>query len=162
VRERTGDEFSHGVAQLYRRECFEETGGFAGQVLWDAIDCHRCRMLGWKAMSVDEPALAIKHSRQMGSSHKSVHHGRRRWGLGHYFMGTHLLYRLGITAYRMAERPWVLGGLNIVAGYVVARLRRVPRYEDVAFRRHLHRWQLAKIGLGHLATGGSRPDTLSP
>lgn len=151
VLERTGDDFSHGVAKLYRRECFEEIGGFVHQVMWDGIDCHRCRMFGWKAHSYDDPALAIKHLRQMGSSHKSVYHGRRRWGFGQYFMGTHPLYLLGITTFRMAERPWILGGLNILLGYTGAWLKRAPRYDDSEFRRHLHQWQLKKIGLGWLA-----------
>jgi biofilm PGA synthesis N-glycosyltransferase PgaC len=160
VLERTGDEFSHGVAKLYRRECFEEIGGFVPQVMWDGIDCHRCRMLGWEAVSVDDPKLAIKHLRQMGSSHKSVYHGRRRWGFGQYFMGTHPLYMLGIAAYRMAERPWILGGLNILAGYVGAWLRREPQYDDPEFRRHLHRWQLARIGLGWMAPAEPKPANL--
>jgi glycosyltransferase involved in cell wall biosynthesis len=145
VLERTGDEFSHGVAKLYRRECFEEIGGFVREVMWDGIDCHRCRMLGWKAVSYDEPALAIKHLRQMGSSHRSVYHGRMRWGRGQYFMGTHPLYLAGITAYRCFERPWVLGGLCIFAGYVDSWLRRRPRYDDPAFRQFLHQWQLREL-----------------
>ena len=96
-------------------------------------------------MSVDDPALAIKHLRQMGSSHKSVYHGRRRWGMGQYFMGTHPLYLLGITGYRMLERPWVLGGLNILFGYAGAWMSRQPRYEEPGFRPFLHDWQLKEL-----------------
>ncbi len=146
VLERSGDGFSHGVAKLFRRECFEEIGGFVRQVMWDGIDCHRCRMLGWEARSFDEPALAIRHLRQMGSSFKSVYHGRMRWGRGQYFMGTHPLYLAAIAAYRTLERPWVAGGLCIAAGYVQAALSRHPRYEDPAFRRHLRKWQMAELG----------------
>lgn len=145
VLERTGDEFSHGVAKLYRRECFEQIGGFVREVMWDGIDCHRCRMLGWEAASDPAPELAIKHLRQMGSSHQSIYHGRRRWGRGQYFMGTHPLYLLGISAYRMAERPWILGGLNILVGYVGAWWQGQRRYDDPAFRRFLHAWQLAEL-----------------
>jgi poly-beta-1,6-N-acetyl-D-glucosamine synthase len=145
VLERTGDQFSHGVAKLYRRECFEDIGGFVRAVMWDGIDCHRCRMLGWEAVSSDQPELAIKHLRQMGSSFKSVYHGRLRWGRGQYFMGTHPLYLLAITGFRMAERPWVLGGLCIMAGYLQAALKRQPRYDDLKFRRYLHRWQLNEL-----------------
>ena len=160
--ERTGDEFSHGVAKLYRRECFEQIGGFVREVMWDGIDCHRCRMLGWEAKSVDVPELAIKHLRQMGSSHKSVYHGRRRWGRGQYFMGTHPLYLLGITGYRMVERPWILGGLNILAGYAGAWLKREPRYTnaDPDFRSYLHAWQLQELRrrfLGRAAGVGQDP-----
>jgi len=143
--ERTGDGFSHGVAKLYRRECFEEIGGFVREVMWDGIDCHRCRMLGWEAVSDPDPALSIHHLRQMGASHRSVYHGRMRWGRGQYFMGTHPVYMLGIAIYRMAERPWVLGGLCILFGYLRAWVTRQPRYEDAAFRRHLHRWQFREL-----------------
>ncbi len=145
VRERTGDGFSHGVAKLYRRECFESIGGFVRAVMWDGIDCHRCRMLGWEAASFDDPALALRHLRPMGSSFRSIYHGRLRWGRGQYFMGTHPLYLLGIGLYRAFERPWVLGGLCIVAGYLGAWLTGRPRYPDLAFRAHLRRWQKREL-----------------
>jgi glycosyltransferase involved in cell wall biosynthesis len=145
VKERTGDQFSHGVAKLYRRACFQEIGGFVREVMWDGIDCHRCRMLGWEAISYDEPELAIVHLRQMGSSYKSIYHGRMRWGRGQYFMGTHPLYLLAAAIYRMAERPWVLGGACIAAGYLQAAWQRQPRYGDRAFRSHLHRWQFREL-----------------
>lgn len=147
IYERTSDEFSIGAAKLYRRQCFEEIGGFVHEVMWDGIDCHQCRMRGWKAVSYPEEALALHHPRPMGSSHLSIYHGRRRWGRGQYFMGTHPLYLLGIAAYRMAERPWILGGANILLGYLAASLRRDPRYTDANpdFRRFLHQWQLAEL-----------------
>lgn len=145
VLERTGDQFSHGVAKLYRRECFEEIGGFVREVMWDGIDCHRCRMLGWEAVSYSDPELAIKHLRLMGSSFKSVYHGRVRWGRGQYFMGTHPVYIMAISAYRMAERPWVLGGLSLLYGYWKAAIERKPRYDDPEFRRYLHRWQFGEL-----------------
>ncbi len=145
VYERTGDEFTHGTAKLYRRECFQEIGGFVREVMWDGIDCHKCRMFGWEAYSVADTQYHIIHLRQMGSSHKNILHGRRRWGRGQYFMGTHLPYVLAITLYRMLERPWVLGGLNILFGYLGAMFSRYPRYEDKAFRRFLRSWQWQKL-----------------
>ena len=118
--ERTSDDFSHGVAKLYRREAFEEIGGFVREVMWDGIDCHKSRMLGWQAVSSHDDELRIVHLRLMGSSFRNVYHGRMRWGRGQYFMGTHPLYILAVAAYRMLERPWILGGLCILAGYVRA------------------------------------------
>ena len=145
VYERTGDEFTHGTAKLYRRECFEEIGGFVREVMWDGIDCHKCRQLGWEAKSISDAQYAIIHLRQMGSSHKNILHGRRRWGRGQYFMGTHIPYVIAITFYRMLERPWVLGGLNICIGYFWAMITRYPRFEDKEFRAHLRKWQWQKL-----------------
>lgn len=145
VLERTHDEFSHGVAKLFRRECFEEIGGFVRQVMWDGIDCHKCRMHGWDSVSLNDDELRIVHLRLMGSSFRSVYHGRRRWGRGQYFMGTHPAYLLGITAYRMLERPWFLGGVSILVGYIHAALTRMPRFESPGFREELHKWQLSEL-----------------
>jgi len=157
--ERTSDEFSLGAAKFYRTKCFRQIGGFVREVMWDGIDCHRCRMLGWKAASFHDEALRIRHLRRMGSSHRSVYAGRLRWGRGQYFMGTYPLYALAIAVYRMLERPWVIGGLLILAGYIGGYIRRAPRYEDEAFRRFLRSWQLGRLGLlgrvlGQPATAG--------
>lgn len=154
VLERTGDGFSHGVSKLFRRECFQEIGGFVHQVMWDGIDCHRCRMLGWDAASFDDPKLQIIHLRQMGSSFRSIYHGRMRWGFGQHFMGTSVPYLLAISLYRMLERPWILGGLCILTGYVKAAMQRKPQYDDLKFRGHLRRWQ--RNELVHTATAPFR------
>ena len=53
VPEICGDEMSVGMTKFYRVSCFKEIGGFVRQVMWDGIDCHRARMLGWIAESVD-------------------------------------------------------------------------------------------------------------
>ncbi len=151
---RTGSEFTVGACKFYRRKAFQEIGGFVREVMWDGIDCHRCRMRGWKAKSFPDPELKIVHMRPMGSSSKSIFHGRRRWGWGQYFMGTHPLYLLGIAFYRLWERPYILGGLNIFLGYFYAWITGAPRYEDEEFRRFLRSWQLKRLGLGFLSGRG--------
>lgn len=146
--ERTRDDYSLGAAKLYRRTCFEAMGGFVQQVMWDGIDVHRSRMLGWKAASFHDDALKIRHLRLMGSSFKSIYHGRLRWGYGQYYMGTHPLYAMAIAAYRMREKPWIVGGLLILSGYARGYLLRQKRLEDKDFRQHLRRWQLSRLGIG--------------
>jgi glycosyltransferase involved in cell wall biosynthesis len=87
-----GDEMSVGMTKFYRVSCFKEIGGFVRQVMWDGIDCHRCRMLGWVAQSEDAEELRFLHLRPMGSSQQNIWTGRLRWGFGQYFMGTAPLY----------------------------------------------------------------------
>src|SRR4051812_3876684 len=57
VSEGCGDDTSIGASKFYRVDCFRQIGGFVRHVMWDGIDAHRCRMLGWKAASWDDPAL---------------------------------------------------------------------------------------------------------
>ena len=54
VWERMGDEMSVGASKFYRRDCFEAIGGFVREVMWDGIDCHKARQLGWTPVSWDE------------------------------------------------------------------------------------------------------------
>lgn len=148
VPERTGDEDSVGPVKFYRRECFQEIGGFVREVCWDGIDGHMCRMHGWVARSVDDPELKIVHLRQMGSSHISLWNGRKRWGRGKYFMGTTPVYALAISAYRMAERPYVLGGLGILVGYLQATFERAERMQDPEYLEFLRQFERNALLIG--------------
>lgn len=154
VSEKCGDEMSVGMTKFYRCSCFQEIGGFVRQVMWDGIDCHRCRMLGWIACSWDEPELRFVHLRPMGSSQQSIWTGRMRHGFGQYFMGTPLDYITVSCIFRMSVPPYILGGLASWWGYVRSMLKREPRYADLEFRRFLRRYQRRCLLLGkHRATG---------
>ncbi len=141
ISEACGDEMSVGMAKFYRRECFEEIGGFVREVMWDGIDCHRCRMHGWIACSWDIPALRFIHLRPMGSSHRGILTGRMRHGYGQYYMGTSLAYMTASALFRMTRPPLIIGGLAMWWGYVCSMLRRLPRYNDSDFRAFLRRYQ---------------------
>ncbi len=141
ISEHCGDEMSVGMIKFYRRACFEDIGGFVHQVMWDGIDCHRCRMKGWIACSWDEPELNFIHLRPMGSSDQSIFVGRMRHGFGQWFMGTAPTYLLVSALYRMTKRPFIVGGLGIFWGYFKAMVTAQPRYDDLKFRqflRHYH------------------------
>jgi biofilm PGA synthesis N-glycosyltransferase PgaC len=141
VSEGCGDETSAGMTKLYRVDCFREIGGFVRQVMWDGIDNHRCRMLGWKAESWDEPAIRFTHLRPMGSSQRGILTGRMRHGFGQYFMGTGPVYMLASALFRMGKPPYVIGGAAMMWGYLKAALDRTPRYDDEVFRSFVRRYQ---------------------
>lgn len=148
IEERTNNEMVCGQINFYRRQCFEDIGGFVREVHWDGIAFHRARMEGWRTRSMRHPDLDFIHKRLMGSSEKGIIEGRLRWGKGQYFMGTHPLFLLAITIYRMAERPFVVGGLCIFIGYYKAFFSSMKRYGDMAFRKSLHAWQMERLKIG--------------
>ena len=153
VSEACGDEMSVGMTKFYRVQCFQQIGGFVRQVMWDGIDCHRCRMLGWIAASVDEPELRFLHLRPMGSSHKGILTGRMRHGFGQYFMGTGLAYMTASAVFRMARPPLLIGGAAMWWGYVRSMLKRATRYDDPAFTEFLRKYQWMCLRHGkHTAT----------
>lgn len=148
VSENHGDDTSLGMTKFYRVSCFEAVGGFVRQVMWDGIDCHRCRMAGWIACSWDDPELRFVHLRPMGSSQQGIYVGRMRHGYGQYFMGTGFVYMAASAFSRMGERPYVLGSLAMLWGWVRSALRRDSRYDDLEFRAYLRRYQRRVLLVG--------------
>jgi biofilm PGA synthesis N-glycosyltransferase PgaC len=141
VAETISDEVSVGASKFYRTRCFREIGGFVRQVMWDGIDCHRCRMLGWIAQSVDKEDLRFLHLRPMGSSQQGLWAGRVRTGYGQYFMGTAPVYFIASAIFRLFKHPVLYGSVAMLWGYFSSAARRAPRYEDLAFRLFLRRYQ---------------------
>jgi glycosyltransferase involved in cell wall biosynthesis len=148
VPERHGDDTSLGMTKFYRVSCFKAIGGFVREVMWDGIDCHRCRMKGWIACSWDEPELRFVHLRPMGSSQTSIYAGRVRHGFGQYFMGTGFLYMLANAVNRLNEKPYVVGSLAMLWGWLSSAARRKPRFEDPEFRKFLRLYQRRALLLG--------------
>jgi len=151
VPEICGDEMSVGMTKFYRVACFEEIGGFVRQVMWDGIDCHRARMLGWIAESADFEPLRFVHLRPMGASQKSIWTGRVRGGFGQYFMGTSPLYHLAVVIYRLPAYPALVGSVAMLWGYLKSCLMGLPRYDDPEFRRFLRSYQHACLRMGKRA-----------
>ncbi len=139
------DDMVAGQWKCWRRACFEDIGGLVPEVMWDGIDFHQARRMGWRTKSIPEDALRILHHRLMGSSDRNIYRGRVRLGAGQWFMGTHPLYLIASAIFRMYERPRVLGGICMLWGYFTSAARRRPRYGDVDFRRDLRRWQLERL-----------------
>jgi glycosyltransferase involved in cell wall biosynthesis len=151
VPEVCGDEMSVGMAKFYRVACFREIGGFVRQVMWDGIDCHRARMLGWIAESVDLEPVRFVHLRPAGASQKGIWAGRIRHGFGQYFMGTSPLYHLAVAIYRLPTYPVLIGSVAMLWGYFRSWLKGLPRYDDLEFRRFLRSYQHACLRKGKRA-----------
>ena len=148
VSEKCGAEMSVGMTKFYRRECYAQIGGVVRAVMWDAIDCHSARRLGWKARAFDDPELAFEHLRPMGSSERGVLTGRRRHGYGQYYMGSDPLYFTATAVYRMAHPPLVLGGLAMLRGYFGAWARGEARHDDPELRRFIRAYQRRALRVG--------------
>ena len=149
--EKRGDEMSVGMTKFYRISCYKQIGGFVPEVMWDAIDCHRCRQLGWLACSWDIPELRFVHLRLMGSSQNSIFEGKQRHGLGQYFMGTGLIYMCVTSVYRMLHPPYVLGGVFMFLGYLRGMVKGMPKYSDRELRRFIksYQWKCLLLGKKH-------------
>jgi biofilm PGA synthesis N-glycosyltransferase PgaC len=131
-----------GGAKIFRRACWEAIGG-----LWvgpgsDTVDEVKANMLGWTTMSFAD--LEMCHHRPTGASWG-------RWGglvkdgKIDYVYGSHPAFLVAKSAARMVRRPYVIGSLALLYGYMAAYLQRVPRVDDPDLIRYLRRQQLARL-----------------
>lgn len=134
-----------GQFKFYRRSAFEAIGGFEPVILWDGIDIHKCRINGWSTQRIDDPEARLLHHRQMGSSDRSVYHGRIRLGRGMYFMGYSPAYALASSLFRMREKPYIAGGALMFLAYCYAALMRDTRFSEQGFRQALRSWQHQRL-----------------
>jgi poly-beta-1,6-N-acetyl-D-glucosamine synthase len=131
-----------GATKFYRRTCFEQISPLPPILGWDTIDELRARSKGWTTQSFEMPADCI-HLRPLGEYDGRLRSFRRRgrcaWGYR-----AHPLWVLLGSIYRMRERPFLLGGLNYLWGWLVAATRRYPRAES-SLRAHVRQENLARL-----------------
>jgi glycosyltransferase involved in cell wall biosynthesis len=140
-----GENHVAGGCQLFRRECFEQIGGFtpnrAGGVDWIAVTT--ARMKGWKTRSF--PEKRFHHYRSLGTAGRSNLSANFSYGEKDYYLGGSPLWQLFRVAYRMTKRPFVVEGLVLLFGYVWAALRRVPRPVTAELMRFHRQEQTKKL-----------------
>ncbi|PIU52303.1 MAG: hypothetical protein COS90_12195 [Deltaproteobacteria bacterium CG07_land_8_20_14_0_80_60_11] len=89
------------------------------------------------------------HHRLQGSSFGGLR-GRIIWGQGAYAIGSHPLFALARGIYRLAERPWLVGGLAFIWGFFAGYFTPdIQRLSDPGLIRYLRREQLYRLMHGN-------------
>jgi biofilm PGA synthesis N-glycosyltransferase PgaC len=147
----TSIEHVSGACQLFRRECFDQIGGYTplkqGGV--DLVASITARMNGWKTRAFTEKVC--EHHRQTQFGKRFNRAAEFRSGYQDYLMGAHPVWELFRCIYQSSKRPFLIRGTLLLAGYSCALLRRAERpvsKEFVAFRREEQMHRLRKFFAG--------------
>ncbi len=116
-----------GACQMFRRECFEQIGGYVpirgGGIDWTAVTT--ARMKGWMTQTFMEKTCL--HLRPIGTGSGSSIGATFRHGEKDYFLGGHPLWQLFRSLYQMTRKPYILGGCLLLCGYLWAGVNGVDR-----------------------------------
>ena len=136
-----------GQAKFYRKMCFRDIGGLQCVYGWDIIDETDARRHGWLTLSAPQPIFI--HHRLQGSSFRGLR-GRVIWGQGAYAIGSHPLFALARGIYRLAEHPWLVGGLAFIWGFFTSYFNPdIQRLTDPGLIRYLREEQLYRLTHGN-------------
>ena len=142
-----------GGCQLFRRECFEEIGGYmplkVGCV--DHVAVISARQHGWQTRTFT--GKVCLHHRQMGTALAGGLKARFKFGMKDYSVGNHPLWEVFRAFYQMTQRPFLVGGLALGAGYAWSLIRRINiplSSELVAFVQREQMLRLKKFLAGKL------------
>jgi glycosyltransferase involved in cell wall biosynthesis len=140
-----GENYVAGPCQLFRRECFQDIGGYvpnrAGGVDW--IAAMTARMKGWKVRSF--PEKRFHHHRTLGTAERSPLQALFSYGEKDYYLGGSPVWQLSRVAYRMTKKPRITGGCALLLGYCWAALKRTKRAVSPELMRFHRREQMKKL-----------------
>ena len=140
-----GENYVAGPCQLFRRECFQEIGGYvpnrAGGVDW--IAAMTARMKGWKVRSF--PEKRFHHHRTLGTAARGPLRALFSYGEKDYYLGGSPVWELFRVIYRMTKKPVVRGGFALLFGYCWAALRRMKRAVTPELMQFHRREQMKKL-----------------
>jgi glycosyltransferase involved in cell wall biosynthesis len=137
-----------GACQVFRRQCLESIGGYTpvkGGCI-DHIAVITARMKGWKTRTFTE--RVCHHHREMGTAQQSLLMSRFKNGGKDYAIGNHPLWEVFRAVYQTTKRPYLVGGLAVLAGYIGAAIRGANRpvsRELVRFYRREQMQRLARL-----------------
>jgi glycosyltransferase involved in cell wall biosynthesis len=134
-----------GACQVFRRECFEQIGGYkpmkGGGIDYYAVIS--ARMQGWKTRTFTEKVCV--HHREMGTAQHGVLASRFNYGAKDYKFGNHPLWEVARTLYQLTRRPFLLGGLALFCGYVWAACNRKERVVTDGMIAFIRREQILRL-----------------
>jgi glycosyltransferase involved in cell wall biosynthesis len=116
-----------GPCQLFRRQCFEEIGGYmpvAGGAV-DRIADIAARLKGWKSQLFLEKSYF--HHRHTGTAQQSVLKSKFKDGAKAFSVGSSPLWELFRAIYQMSKKPYVIGAWVEACGYFWAWVRHSER-----------------------------------
>jgi glycosyltransferase involved in cell wall biosynthesis len=152
VREtRANTESVAGAIQFFRRECFEQVGGYRPLTrgMEDGIAEITARSLGWKTRSYRD--LRVIHHRPVGTVGRSIYKVRFQSGLTEYLVGFDPLYHVIRALTRIVEKPYLVGATLVFSGYTWGWLSRKPKVippATIAFMRREQRVRLRAMLIG--------------
>jgi len=141
----TNIEHVSGACQLFRRQCYEEIGGYVpikgGGIDWVAVTT--ARMKGWKTRTFTEKTCL--HHRKMGTGNARAIMTWFRQGRKDYFLGNHPFWEIFRTIYQMTKKPIFIGGALLMLGFMWSAITRMNKPISIELQIFIRSEQMRRL-----------------
>jgi biofilm PGA synthesis N-glycosyltransferase PgaC len=131
-----------GATKIYRRACWEAIGGLRRMVGWDTIDEVKANFLAWKTYSFKD--IHVLHHRLTGSA-DGLLRDQVKHGLICHIVGYHPLFVVASCFNRLVRKPYVIGSVGVLFGFLKGQVTHVPRVNEPQMIRYLRKQQLRRL-----------------
>jgi len=130
-----------GMIQMFRRECFEEIGGYielryGGE---DTAASIMSLMNGWEVRTFID--IDAYHHQNRRISRNGYWEARIRQGMMYYQLGWSPVYMFLQAVFRLSEKPWVWGSIVRYGAYLRAWIMREKRMVSDEFVSYVRKEQ---------------------
>lgn len=141
--ERMPDSHVSGATKIYRRECYLDIQPIRELPAWDTIDELIAQRLGWVTLSFND--IKLIHLKPMTLGAGNSLKGRYIQGKVSYRIGYPLDFMIFRSIKMMAESPYLIGGILLVLGFLVALLSNDKVLLEKDLVKYFKRKQRARI-----------------
>lgn len=131
-----------GATKIYRRACWQGIGGLIASPGWDTMDEVKANSLGWRTHSF--PDLHLVHHRDTGAA-DGTWRTLVKYGRANYICGYHPLFMLSKCAVRLFKKPYLLGSVGLMYGFLSGYVSQTSQVQDPAAIAYLRRQQMSRL-----------------
>ena len=142
VQEKHPEFHTRGPSKIYRKECWKDIGGLVKHIGWDFIDEMKAQFLGWETKSFQN--LHLIHFKPTGYN-TGVFKQTVMLGKANYYCGYHPLFIIAKSIKRMAEPPYMIGGIGLLYGFLYNYINKYDRMKDKKLIKFIRREQIRKL-----------------
>ena len=124
------------------KACWEGIGGLLAAPGWDTMDEVKANSLGWSSRSF--PLLHLVHHRHTGAA-DGLWPTLVKYGRANYICGYHPLFMLTKCMVRLIRKPYVIGSMGLIYGFVSGYVNHVPQFNDPDAIAYLRQQQLRRL-----------------
>lgn len=134
------DDIPMGSARMWRKKCFEETGGYLFTHSPDSVSNVKAKMKGWETKRIS----SAKVLERAGFAAQGQWEGHKKRGISDYYIWYPLYLAILRTIKWSVRKPFYLG-IAYLYGYLSSHFSRVDRLEDDDVKEYNQKIRLKEI-----------------